>query len=834
MITPIEWLQAQRLATLLVHPPPEPQPEDDPVPATSPTLGSVTSVFKAEPASPSPAGHDERITVPLPAEVGPAPLDMGDSADIPGAIGLTTRYLTREGKPWIPVMGEYHYSRDDPAHWETELRKMRAGGIDVLATYFFWILHEEVEGAIRWDGARDVRRFIELADRVGLRVVIRIGPWAHGEARNGGFPDWLQALPIRHRTDDPEYLRHVRRWYESIEEQLRGLFHSAENPGGPIIGVQVDNELYDQPGHLETLRRLAESLGIRASLWTATGWGGAQLPERTVLPVYAGYSDGFWDESDTAWPEFGVMHFTFNAERDDLTVGADLRDSPVDSSAGGATSPDDPWPYATCELGGGMHIAYHRRPTVDPDDVAALALTKLGSGSGWQGYYLYHGVTQAIGDRSTTQESHATGYPNDLPIRDYDFGAPLGAAGGERPHFHKLRQQHLLIEQYGDRLATYPTTIAPASDRGPRWAVRADGRRGFLFVNNHQPAVATLPDIESARFTVAFADGEVRVPREPVTLRSGMHAIWPLRQPFGSVPSLTATAQPITEIPVEGRTVVFFSATPGVDVELQFEGVDPDAVGGARRLRDDDGALVFTPHTAPGVDAEVTVGDTTLVFLDRQTAESLWRGRMAGRDSIVLWPGEAWFDEGFRLVHPEADTLLAVYPPLEHAEFSPAPSRGSVFAEYRVPGTGSSTELPIPRFTDLPLAPVRRGGSSGRFSAPLEHEWESLDGIPLTLDAHVTDDVERWVLELEWIGDAIRVYAGDLVIADQFWSGRPLEVDLLPYREVVLAHGLTLKAFAWAPDSEVFVDVRVRPNVDEPVLEVTRAALRAVRSTSHS
>jgi beta-galactosidase len=160
-----------------------------------------------------------------------------------------------------------------------------------------------------------------------------------------------------------------------------------------------------------------------------------------VLPVYAGYSDGFWEESTTGWPAFGALHYTFSTVRDDLTVGADLRDGPVPGEA--ADGADDPWPFATCELGGGMQVAYHRRPHVDADDVAALALTKLGSGSAWQGYYLYHGSTQVLGELSSTQESHATGYPNDLPVRDYDFWAPVGAAGQQRPHYHRLRREHL-------------------------------------------------------------------------------------------------------------------------------------------------------------------------------------------------------------------------------------------------------------------------------------------------------------------------------------------------------------------------------------------------------
>jgi hypothetical protein len=106
-----------------------------------------------------PARNVVRIAAPSPVTT--TPLEMGDDGCVAQGIRLTSRYVTVDGTPWIPVMGEYHFSRDLPHRWETELRKMKAGGISVLATYMIWNLHEEVEGEVRWDGHRDVRRFVE-------------------------------------------------------------------------------------------------------------------------------------------------------------------------------------------------------------------------------------------------------------------------------------------------------------------------------------------------------------------------------------------------------------------------------------------------------------------------------------------------------------------------------------------------------------------------------------------------------------------------------------------------------------------------------------------------
>jgi beta-galactosidase GanA len=126
---------------------------------------------------------------PVPPLVGHLP--MGTAPDDPRPVRVDSRAVRRDGRPWLPVMGEFHFSRFPESRWRHELLLMRAGGIDVVATYLFWNHHEEVRGRHRFDGNRDVRRFVELCAGLDLAVAVRIGPWSHGECRNGGFPDWL-------------------------------------------------------------------------------------------------------------------------------------------------------------------------------------------------------------------------------------------------------------------------------------------------------------------------------------------------------------------------------------------------------------------------------------------------------------------------------------------------------------------------------------------------------------------------------------------------------------------------------------------------------------------
>ncbi|MFN2638105.1 MAG: glycoside hydrolase family 35, partial [Gemmatimonadaceae bacterium] len=50
------------------------------------------------------------------------------------SIAATSRYLTLDGKPWLPVMGEFHFSRYPEAEWDVELGKMRAGGVSIVSS----------------------------------------------------------------------------------------------------------------------------------------------------------------------------------------------------------------------------------------------------------------------------------------------------------------------------------------------------------------------------------------------------------------------------------------------------------------------------------------------------------------------------------------------------------------------------------------------------------------------------------------------------------------------------------------------------------------------------
>ena len=240
-------------------------------------------------------------------------LNMGGENPNGEKIDVTSLYFMRNGKPWIGVMGEYHFVRDSRDNWYRELCKMKAGGITVVATYLFWIYHEETEGEFDFTGDRDVRQFTLDAQRAGLDVVIRIGPWAHGECRNGGLPDWLMHKPYKLRDNNSEYMEKAHIWYEKIYEQVKDLFYK---DGGNIIGIQFENELADNAEHLLALKKLALNIGFQAPIYTVTGWNsayGAKIPVDDVVPVFGAYPEAPWAGSTEQLPL--SIHYVFNKKK---------------------------------------------------------------------------------------------------------------------------------------------------------------------------------------------------------------------------------------------------------------------------------------------------------------------------------------------------------------------------------------------------------------------------------------------------------------------------------------------------------------------------------------
>jgi beta-galactosidase len=432
------------------------------------------------------------------------------------------------------------------------------------------------------------------------------GRGATARCGNGGLPDWIVARRGA-RTDDPAYLASARQLYAQIARQLAGLLW---RDGGPVIGVQLENEYGGPAEHLLTLKGLARAVGLDVPLYTRTGWPALQtpLPFGEIIPLYGVYAEGFWDRELTAMPGHYWAGFHFSRLRTDSNI--------ANEALGRRAVHDEPdvarYPYLTCEIGGGMMSSYHRRIVMDPRDIDATTLVKLGSGSNSPGYYMYHGGTNPAGRGPALMEAQDTTHTNwnDLPVKNYDFQAPLGAAGQIRPHYFLLRRLHRFLHAFGADLAAMDVFLPAPRPAGKddlttlRWAARSDGQRGFLFVNHHERG-RELPDNPGAQFTLHLADGAtLTFPPQPFTVPSGARFIWPFNLELGHGFILAwATAQPVTRRTEGTVTTCWFAATPGRHAAVLFQ-----RSGGATRRSDaafhPDAGHSFLPftdgHAPPG------------------------------------------------------------------------------------------------------------------------------------------------------------------------------------------------------------------------------------------
>ena len=451
-------------------------------------------------------------------------VSMMRAADLGKPVTWDAKSLIIDGHRVCPVMGEIHYSRVPQDEWQQEVRKMREGGVTIIATYIFWNHIEEQEGIFRWDGQRNLRRFLEICQQEQMLVVLRLGPFCHGEVRNGGIPDWMFAKGCKLREANSVFLGFAERLYRQIFTQVQGL---QWKDGGPVVAAQFDNEYRGRGEYLMALKQIAQKIGFDLPFYTRTGWPELRtpVPYGEMLPLYGDYADGFWDKDITEGCGNYYKAFNFKAYRSSTAIATDQFD--YSQTQPSAISPQT-YPYFTCELGGGMATAYHRRPYVYPEDAYSMALVKLGSGSNLLGYYMYHGGTNPEGVLHTLNEVQTSPGTanNDLPVCTYDFQAPLGEFGQPYPQYYMLRPLHLFMQDFGETLAPMeaqfpaPQDMKRGQDDVLRWSVRSQGDSGFIFVNNYE----RFQQLTAKRQQLTACG--VTLPR--LTVPSGTMAIFPV------------------------------------------------------------------------------------------------------------------------------------------------------------------------------------------------------------------------------------------------------------------------------------------------------------------
>lgn len=515
---------------------------------------------------------------------------------------VDARGLILNGRRILPVMGEIHYSRVPAHEWQREIRKMRAGGVTMIATYCFWNHHEEPQGVWNWSGNRSLRSFLSVCRQEGMPVVLRIGPFCHGEVYQGGLPEWIvrkaqeDKAQYRLRSEAPGFLAATEELYTQIFRQAEGLLWKDE---GPVVGVQLENECRGPWSYYMRLKDMAVRIGFDVPFYTRTGWPKLNGREEfgQLLPLYGDYADGFWDRVLTDMPGEYAAAFRMKQTRISGGIATETFGTQQDTRM---EKSELAYPYLTCELGGGMMPSYHRRIHITGREAMPLAICKLGSGSNLPGYYMYHGgtnPTHPLHTMAETQASAVTNY-NDMPLLSYDFQAPLGEMG--QPNllaFHQTRLLHQFLAEWGGELA--------AMD------------------------VDTLSEHYARRGCFEFRNDYVRMQHE-----EGVSYVRPVDMPWHGH-RLTAQAQPFCHI---GDTL-YLVTIPGVKPKVWVDGrpfTSPlirilDAPL-ARKAYKIGGRMLYARHDGGIL---YTAGDTVREESWHTTADVTSRARLTSREGAL-------------------------------------------------------------------------------------------------------------------------------------------------------------------------------------------------------
>ena len=318
----------------------------------------------------------------------------------------------KDGNPFRYVSGSLHYFRVPSELWADRMSKMRAAGLNALQTYVEWNSHEPEQGKYDFSGDNDLVRFIKLAQKHDLLVLLRVGPYIDAERDMGGFPYWLLSInpQIKLRTSDQSYLAQVEKWFSVLLPKIKPLLY---NNGGPIIMVQVENE-YGSYGcdftYTSYLRDLINKhLDHNVVLYTTDGNGDGFLQCGKIDNVFATVDFGSGTDIVQA----------FKNQHNHQQFG----------------------PSVNSEYYSGWLDHWETPHSVADTKLFCNTLDKLLSLNGSVNIYVVHGGTSF----GFTNGANIDNDKYEACPTSYDYDAPLNEAGDPTPKYYQMRQ---IISKY--------------------------------------------------------------------------------------------------------------------------------------------------------------------------------------------------------------------------------------------------------------------------------------------------------------------------------------------------------------------------------------------------
>jgi beta-galactosidase len=356
-----------------------------------------------------------------------------------------------DNKPLQIISGEMHCYRIPRAYWRDRIRKAKAMGLNTVATYIFWNMHEPVEGKFDFTGNSDIAEFVKICKEEGMWVIMRPSPYACAEWEFGGYPWWLlKDKTLKVRSKDPKFLKAYHDYVMQLGKQLDPLLVTH---GGNILMVQIENEYgsySNDKEYLDINRKLFREAGFDCTLFTCDG--PSQLP--------AGYLPGYL-------PAVNGL------------------DNPKEVKALINKYHDGKGPYYIAEWYPGWFDSWgspHNTSNLNED--AGKLDTVLANGISINLYMFHGGTTRGFMNGANMSKRD----PYSPQTSSYDYDAPLDEAGNTTPKYYKFReiiQKHLAP---GAKLPPVPPNNKTIAIKNIKFTSKA-----LLFFNLPKPVVAANP-----------------------------------------------------------------------------------------------------------------------------------------------------------------------------------------------------------------------------------------------------------------------------------------------------------------------------------------------------
>ena len=319
----------------------------------------------------------------------------------------STQFLL-DGKPFRILSGALHYFRVVPEYWRDRLEKMRAFGLNTVETYVPWNLHEPRPGEFHFEGMLDIVKFIEMANDVGLKVIVRPGPYICSEWDFGGLPSWLLKDPaMQVRCAYPPYLAAVDRYFDVLLPLLTPL---QSTRSGPIIAMQVENEYGTYGNDKAYLRHLADGMkarGIDSFLFTSDGPRDICLQGGTLPDI------------------FKTVNFAFEAKE----AFAKLREYQPE----GPLMVMEFWSGWFDHWGEPHHISEDGSDSIQRSLDTLDEILALGASVN---FYMFHGGTNF----GFMNGANADPTPYQADVTSYDYACPISECGDLAPRYAGYRE----------------------------------------------------------------------------------------------------------------------------------------------------------------------------------------------------------------------------------------------------------------------------------------------------------------------------------------------------------------------------------------------------------